>query len=220
MRNTSISKELKTTCPTLRLGCIAADVVNDKFNPALWDEINHCIKNIRNNFSTETIKLHPVIEAARAAYKSTGKEPSRYRLSAEALHRRILLDKDLYQISTLVDVINFLSLSTGYSIGGFDASKIEGDVVMGIGEKDEPYAAIGRGNLNIHLMPVLRDSLGAFGSATSDSERTMIRLETKQFFMVFVDFGGAKELEPTMDKAKDLLKKYVSATNIESYVVD
>lgn len=32
----------------------------------------------------------------------------------------------LYQIDTLVDLINLVSLRTGHSIGGFDADKIAG----------------------------------------------------------------------------------------------
>lgn len=34
---------------------------------------------------------------------------------------------ELYRIDTLVDLINLVSLRTGYSIGGFDAGKIQGN---------------------------------------------------------------------------------------------
>lgn len=42
----------------------------------------------------------------------------------------------LYQIDTLVDLINLVSLRTGHSIGGFDADKIAGtNLELGIGKK-------------------------------------------------------------------------------------
>ena len=81
------------------------------------------------------------------------KDPNRYRPAGEALSRRILKGQPLYRIDTLVDLINLLSLKTGYSIGGFDDEQIKGDLVLGIGVADEKFAAIGRGQLNIEGLP-------------------------------------------------------------------
>jgi len=67
----------------------------------------------------EDIKKQPVIAATREAYKRCGKDPGRYRPSAEALRRRLMRGIALYQIDTLVDLINLVSLRTGHSIGGF-----------------------------------------------------------------------------------------------------
>lgn len=67
----------------------------------------------------------------------------------------------LYQIDTLVDLINLASIYSGHSIGGFDLDKIQGDrLVLGIGKAGEPYEGIGRGELNIEGMPVYRDAVG------------------------------------------------------------
>ena len=88
---------------------------------------------------------------------------------------------ELYQIDTLVDLINLVSLSTGYSIGGFDADKIQGDSLeLGIGRAEEPFEGIGRGKLNIEGLPVYRDRAGGIGTPTSDNERTKMGLETRQ----------------------------------------
>jgi DNA/RNA-binding domain of Phe-tRNA-synthetase-like protein len=57
----------------------------------------------------------------------------------------------------VVDLLNLVSVSTGFSIGGYDAERIKGAVVFGIGRKNEPYDAIGRGELNIESLPVFRD---------------------------------------------------------------
>lgn len=84
--------------------------------------------------------------ATREAYKRCGKDPGRYRPSAEALRRRLMRGIPLYQIDTLVDLINLVSLRTGHSIGGFDADKIQGNrLELGIGKAEEPFEGIGRG---------------------------------------------------------------------------
>jgi DNA/RNA-binding domain of Phe-tRNA-synthetase-like protein len=157
----------------------------------------------------------PAINASRRAYKACGKDPARYRLSAEALLRRVLKRGEIYQINNVVDLLNLVSISTGFSIGGYDADKIEGDAAFGIGEKDEPYSGIGRGELNIECMPVFRDRNGAFGTPTSDSQRTSVSLNTKRFLMIIINYGASTSINEATEMAIYLLKKYAKATNIE-----
>jgi DNA/RNA-binding domain of Phe-tRNA-synthetase-like protein len=144
-------------------------------------------------------------------YSLCGKDPSRYRPSAEALMRRIVKGQDLYRINTLVDIINFISLQSGFSIGGFDTAFIEGTVEAGIGRTGEIYHAIGRGLMNIEDLPVLRDQAGAIGSPISDEERTSIRPETTQMLMVFYAFETTDRLQPGMESAVQLLKLHADA---------
>ena len=149
------------------------------------------------------------IAATRQAYRRCGKDPSRYRPSAEALRRRLLRGMKLYQIDTLVDIINLVSLRTGFSIGGFDADKIEGDaLVLGIGKADEPYEGIGRGVLNIEGLPVYRDAIGGIGTPTSDHERTKMDIGTIHLLAIINGYSGAQGLQEAADLTLDLLKKY------------
>ena len=216
-----ISHNLAEKCPNLKLAYIACKVKIEPKNELLWQAITKNATKIRNTVLTApSIGKLPNIAESRAAYKRLGKEPSRYRLSAEALMRRIVQGKDIYQINNVVDVINLVSLQSGYSIGGYNASKIVGEVVFGIGKAAEPYEAIGRGNLNIEFLPVFRDELGAFGSPTSDSVRTMIGDDTKELLMLIIDFEGKKDfLEATQKQAIELLKKYAGAENFENGIV-
>jgi DNA/RNA-binding domain of Phe-tRNA-synthetase-like protein len=128
----------------------------------------------------------------------------------------VVKSSEIYQINNVVDLLNLVSISTGFSIGGYDAEKIEGDIIFGIGEKNEPYTGIGRGELNIEFLPVFRDATGAFGTPTSDSVRTSVSLETKRFLMIIVDFGGEElQLSEATDLAVALLEKYAGAVNFE-----
>ena len=86
-------------------------------------------------------------------------------------------------------------------------------------KENEPYEGIGRGTLNIEYMPVFRDTLGAFGSPTSDSSRTMVTNETESFLMVFFNFGGMAQLNEALDLATSYLIKFADAYNLERKII-
>lgn len=145
-----VSEEIENVCPGFVGACIDAKVVNSKFCQPLWDEIHQLGEKFKASLTTETLKEIPSIAATRRVYRACGKDPSRYRPAAEALIRRMLKGKELYQIDTLVDLINVASIAYGYSIGGFDADKFIGDTLrLGVGREGEPYEGIGRGMINI-----------------------------------------------------------------------
>lgn len=211
----SINNDLKTCVPELTLYCIESDVTLQSRNLELWKTIETKTEELAATLQTEDISKLPAIAASRTAYKSCGKDPARYRLSAEALLRRITQRKSLYRVNNVVDLLNLTSISTGFSIGGYDADKISGEIAFGIGKKNEPYEAIGRGVMNIESLPVFRDKKGAFGSPTSDSVRTSVTMDTKRFLMIIINFGTEEEKEIEAAKiAIDFLKKYANAKNI------
>ena len=178
--------------------------------------IAHFTEHLRATETTESIKQQPAIVATRDAYRACGKDPSRYRPSGEALCRRILRGIPLYQIDTLVDLINLVSIRYGYSIGGFDADKFEGDTLtLGIGRAGEPYEGIGRGMLNIEGMPVYRDAVGGVGTPTSDNERTKLGLETTRLLTIINGYSGKGGLQEAADYMVELLKEFASAEEVE-----
>ncbi len=213
--NYNISTQLNQKVPNLELACIECNVEMQAINNELWDEIQRKISGLSTELKIEDIKDLPAISASRLAYKACGKDPARYRLSAEALLRRVINRNEIYQINNVVDLLNLVSISTGFSIGGYDADKIEGDIIYGIGEPNEPYIGIGRGELNIENMPVFRDSKGAFGTPTSDSERTSVSLDTRRFLMIIIDYAASPRLAEASGFAKELLVKYARATNFD-----
>jgi len=219
MHSITISPLFKEKCPQTRLGCLQAKVQYKKKPAALIQAIQETCQQIQAQQQAADIKKRPTIAAARQTYKTLGKDPSRYRLSAEALLRRVIKGKGLYQICNIVDALNLISIQTGFSIGGYDAQKIEGAIELVIGPPDTPYEAIGRGQLNIENLPVLHDAQGLFGSPTSDSTRTMVSPQTETFLMVFFDFGGDDSLENTLEQTIDLFQKYCDLKQAESAII-
>ena len=208
--NIIVSQEIESVCPTFVGAAVEAQVVNTLYCAELWDEIHALEERFRSELTTESLKQLPGIAATRNVYKACGKDPSRYRPASEQLIRRMLQGKELYQIDTLVDLVNLASIAFGYSIGGFDADKFVGDTLtLGVGREGEPYEGIGRGIINIAGLPVYRDAEGGVGTPTSDHERTKMTLSTTHLVVLINGYDG-KEARVT-DNARfiqELLKKY------------
>lgn len=210
-----VSKEIEQVCPGFVGACVEADVVNTPYSEGLWAEIRALGEEYKATLTTESLKELSGIAATRRVYKACGKDPSRYRPASEALIRRLLQGKELYQIDTLVDLINLASIRFGYSIGGFDASKFVGDTLtLGVGRAGEPYEGIGRGMLNIEGLPVYRDAEGGVGTPTSDHERTKITLETRRLLVLINGYDGNEErVRQNAEFILDLVRRFCQTTN-------
>lgn len=214
-----IDNLIKEKCPTLELGCIQCTIKIEADYSELLQFIESELTILQQKIKIEDIAQIPTIQSSRQGYKALGKDPARYRLSAEALLRRVIKGKGLYHINNVVDLLNLVSAKSGYSIGGYDADKIIGEIQLGIGKKEEPYQAIGRGDLNIEYLPIFRDDLGAFGSPTSDSTRTMITEQTSHFLMIIFNFGKHNNLKKVMEEASGWFKKFANAESIETSII-
>lgn len=216
----SISNDILDVCPHFSFKAIECNVINSKSNNNLWKEIEIYSKEITSKYKISDINKRPTILATRQAYKALGKDPNRYRPSAEALCRRIVKGMPLYKIDTLVDLINLVSIKSGYSIGGFDADKIVGSLSLGVGKTGERFEAIGRGQLNIEGLPVYRDNIGGIGTPSSDEERTKITANTSHLLIIINGYSGTEGLSETSNFAIELLKKYAEATEIAVQTIE
>lgn len=205
-----VGKEIENVCPNFVGACVEAKVKNSNFSQELWKDIDTLGEEFRNKLTVDTLKEISGIAVTRHIYRICGKDPSRYRPASEALIRRILQGKALYQINTLVDLINLASMKYGYSIGGFDADKIIGDTLkLGIGKEGEPYKGIGRGTINIQGLPVYRDDFGGVGTPTSDNERTKITINTTHLLVLINGYDGNEELvKQNAEYIQQLLKRF------------
>ena len=208
--NIIVSKEIEQVCPNFVGAQVEAQVTNTPYCAELWQEIEALGERFRKELTTESLKELTSIAATRRVYKACGKDPSRYRPASEQLIRRMLQGKELYQIDTLVDLVNVASIAYGYSIGGFDADKFVGDTLtLGIGREGEPYEGIGRGMINIQGLPVYRDALGGVGTPTSDNERTKMTLETTHLVVLINGYDGNEQrVSENAEYILSLLRKY------------
>lgn len=214
----SISEDLKRINPDLALGVIEAEVVVEKHSSDLWKEIEQELKKVKEGHSLEGLVHLPEIASVRNTYKKLGKDPGRYRGSAEALLRRIVQGKGLYKVNNVVDINNMVSIETRHPVGSYNRENITGDIVFGIGEKGEMYKGIGKEMINIAELPVFKDERGPYGSPTSDSERAMVTQDTRHILMIIISCMGPK-LEDGMDRAVELLRKYATAEILNTSII-
>jgi DNA/RNA-binding domain of Phe-tRNA-synthetase-like protein len=214
-----IDDALTARCPKAALGCVSAQVEAQPSPPALIVELNKCEQAILRVPEPRAVLESPQILATRAAYKALGKDPARYRGSAEALLRRVIAGKSLPRINAVVDIINLVSVESRLSIGLYDLAHVQGDIVFRAGRAGETYKGIGKYDLNLEGLPVFCDALGPHGSPTSDSERTMVTSETKHVLAVIISFGGKEGLDRWTQRMSELFAQYASGNNCDTQII-
>jgi len=217
--NLKIDDALRSKCPRVALGCVTAQVEAPASPEALIAELNSCEQAILRLAEPRSVLESPQILATRAAYKALGKDPARYRGSAEALLRRVIAGKSLPRINAVVDIINLVSVESRLPIGLYDLVHVSGDIVFRAGRAGETYKGIGKYDLNLEGLPVFCDALGPHGSPTSDSERTMVTSETKNVLAVVISFGGKEGLDRWTQRMSELFARYASANACETGIV-
>jgi len=215
MPNLTIDPALKQKCPRTSLGFLTGRVATRETPSALLEEMKVRETEILHLPEPRTILESSKILATRAGYKALGKDPARYRGSAEALLRRLISSKGFPQINSVVDIINLVSVESRLPIGLYDTDHVKGDIVFRAGRAGETYKGIGKYDLNLEDLPVFSDELGPHGSATSDSERTMVTPATRNIAAILVSFGGAEGLESSGQRMTSLLQKYAEGQEIQ-----
>ena len=135
--------------------------------------------------------------------------------------KRIKDGKGVYQINTVVDANNLVSVVSLRSVGSYDLSTITGDIVFRPGKPGEMYPATKKRPLKLEKLPVLCDDNGPFGSPTSDSERALITEQTTDIMTVIFGFDGVEGLNENMQMMTELLVKYAEAKpdQVQSMIV-
>lgn len=214
----TIDQSIRDAWPEFYIGIIEMTVsIYDNKN--VTSLIQQYETTISQQYDISDVVTLPIIKDGRDAYKAFGKDPSRYRLATESLFRRVVKGNSLYRINNVVDIGNILSLHTRKSIAVLNKEAIEGDVLIRLGKETDEYWGIGRGKINIDRVPLYEDSIGPFGSTTSDTERTMITERTSEILLFIISFSGRGFLEEDIQFAVNLYQEYCSAKIIKSYII-
>lgn len=147
-------------------------------------------------------QLIPEIAAFRAELVRLGRNVSRYRISSEALSRRIAKGDSIPSISPLVDFNNSMSIETGWPAGCYEYTAIAAPVVYRLGTQDDRLDSLSKGYLDVARLPILADRNGPFGSAISDSVRTAIQPTSSAFVLVLYTFGEPR-IDPIMTRVQE-----------------
>ena len=216
-----IDQSLKDVYPEIRLGCLSFTAEVTEQNDRFWEHLEaDVIPGLEAMLASTELGDIPGVACSRAAYKAFGRNPGRYRVSSEALLRRIRSGKGLYHVNSVVDVNNMLSMQTALSYGSYDIDHIAGDVVLKRAGEGEGYYGIGKDFIDMENMLVLSDDEGIFGSSYSDSHRALISTDAKNILVVIYCFSDALPLEQFLDESEAAFSQYAGAENIEKWIVN
>ncbi len=215
----TIDAALMAKCPRTTLGCVTAQVEARASPESLIAELNSREQSVLRLPEPRAVLEAPQILATRAAYKALGKDPARYRGSAEALLRRVIAGKGLPRINAVVDIINLVSVESRLPIGLYNLAQVQGDIVFRAGRAGETYKGIGKYDLNLEGLPVFCDALGPHGSPTSDSERTMVTSETKNVLAVIISFGGKEGIDRWTQRMSELFAQHASGSGCQRQII-
>lgn len=79
------------------------------------------------------------IRAWRAAYTATGTNPTKYRMAAESILRRLRTRGDFPMLHPLVTLCNSVSARFAIPVAALDLARISGDLSVGEAQGGEPY---------------------------------------------------------------------------------
>ena len=216
----SIDKSLFDVYPEIRLGLISLHAEVKESDKTFWSYMNdEILPKIKADIEGKEWNEIPGVKGSRAAYKAFGRNPGRYRVSSEALLRRVRRGDELYHINSVVDVNNLISVESGLSVGSYDLGKIHGAITLRKAEHGEGYHGIGKDFLDMENMLVLADDNGIFGSSMSDSTRTMVTEEAHDILVVIYCFEDDIDLEGLLAHAKKAFERFACVSDVESRIV-
>ncbi len=215
-----IEKSLYSIYPEIRLGLLSFTAGVREPDPAFWEYMDKTVlPEVRAAIEGKEWGEIPGVRGSRAAYKAFGRNPGRYRVSSEALLRRVRRGDELYHINSVVDVNNLISVVSGLSVGSYDLGQIHGPVRLRRAGQGEGYTGIGKEFLDMENMLVLADDEGIFGSSMSDSTRAMVTEYSKDILVVIYCFENEIDLEGLLVRAKEAFEKYAGAMGAEVRIV-
>jgi DNA/RNA-binding domain of Phe-tRNA-synthetase-like protein len=143
-----IESEVFDMFPELRIGVVVGQNISiEKENDELRKLIHQNVQKFLDVYSMKDIIEHPNIASWRETYKKFGVKPKKHTPTAEALLRRVLKGEHPFpNINTAVDSYLAVELLYLLPIGGYDLSKIEGDIILRISKGDEIFYPIGGGD--------------------------------------------------------------------------
>lgn len=215
-----IDPQLRKVYSEIRLGVMGFTAVVRESDERFWDYMdNQVLPQVRQGIEGKEWGEIPGIRGSRVAYKAFGRNPGRYRVSSEALIRRVRRGDQLYRINSVVDVNNLLSVKSGLSVGSYDLDKLHGPVTLRKAEAGEGYTGIGKDFIDMENMLVLADDRGIFGSSMSDSTRAMVTEDTRNVLVVVYCFENSMDLSALLEKGKTAFADFADAQGVETWIV-
>jgi DNA/RNA-binding domain of Phe-tRNA-synthetase-like protein len=205
----TVDPESKEKLKGLKVGYISFENVKvEKTNEQVNTLVNAATTQVKNRFpNPDAISQDKIIQGMRQLFYDIGLDPTKERPSGEALIRRIVKDKGIYRINTVVDINNVVSMTSAYPCGVYDADNIKGGITFLVGKAGENYEGLGGREVNSENRLLTRDEESIFGGPTADSKRTSVTENTPSVLMLIYCPANSEKafLEKVIEKAKAMM---------------
>jgi DNA/RNA-binding domain of Phe-tRNA-synthetase-like protein len=175
-----LSSELIELIPNFKVGIIEYKNISVGDSPQMVKgRLQLFQESIYFELENKAVTDLPGIHEWRQVFKITGKDPNRYRHSAEALMRRVQKQNYLSSVQSAIDINNFFSLQYQVPIGIYNRDQLTDPVTIRIGQEGEEYPGLNGRMNSLHNLIISSDQQGPFGSPFVDSERSPVTEKTK-----------------------------------------
>lgn len=181
----AVSAQLSAQIPGFKLGIIEYQNILVGDSPQmLKGRLQLFQESIFFDLENQNVSELPGIKEWRQIFKKLGKDPNRYRHSAEALYRRVQKQNYLQSVQSAIDINNFFSLKYQVPIGLYDSDLLKGSVEIRLGAEGEEYMGLNGRKNSLDRLILSVDQEGPFGSPFVDSDRSAVTSHTKNALQI------------------------------------
>ncbi|MBN2715183.1 MAG: hypothetical protein JXX14_04965 [Deltaproteobacteria bacterium] len=219
--NISVEKQLNTI---LRVGVLHLSGMQQPADNGeeIWQMFSTLSDNLCLQYAGGSVSDVHGVQGARRLYRAVGLDPTKTRPSSEALLRRSIKGKGVYRVHPLVDMLNFVSLRQLIPVGLYDVSRIKGpNVRIQIGEPGWGFDGIRKSRVNVAGRLCVCDSLGPFGSPTSDSLRTSIEGDVSEGLVLLYQNADDdhETLEQSLTLTRTLIFEHLNGAVVQQQII-
>ena len=213
--------------PTIRAGVIhATNLTNGPSPPELLEEYRAEQRAAAERLEVTPVAEIPSIAAWRQVFTRFGAKPTRYRVAAEALLRRLAKHGDIPTINTLVDIGNLVSIRYAMPVAVFDQATVTGSTTVRFATGEELFTDLGSTD---DINPDPGEVIFVDGAGVVSARRWCWRQSAQSATgaatteVLFVVEGhhdiAAHDVEAALVDLTSLLAAYQPDSQIEAYVL-
>ncbi|MGH7246272.1 MAG: lysine--tRNA ligase, partial [Candidatus Levyibacteriota bacterium] len=221
----SIDEKVAQAFPSISIGVAVIKGVHiAKENKELQKEIDDLLSNF-SSVTTEQLGEYEEVQSYRKLYKEMGVDWHSRRPSPEALLRRVILGKGLYNVNTCVDAYNAVVMNNRVSVGAFDLDNVQFPTVLRFAKNNEEILLLSDEKPTAYAEKEVAyfDAKGGYNMDFNyrDAQRTAVQLETKN---ILINVDGVYDITPaqvekTLKEACDIIMKYCGGELVEYGIV-
>ena len=215
MMRISVDNKILEKYPNAEIGYLVALVAvreTDAFVENLKKDLIEHVKE--RGINATNFAIHPKISVWRNIYKNDFHvKETTYRSSIEALVKRSVTGKSLWNICNIVDLYNCCSIMSLLPMGGYDIKKISGDITIRYAQEGELFHGIGE-KLKIqtkseHVINADNQKVMCWLWNHKDAYETCIDESTKYvlFFIDSVDGFNSNMVQEALERLSNYLTK-------------